>query len=218
MRHRATTVPFPRHGRARLGARLTACASVGVMLASGFALFCAVSGLSGRAPADAEVAVGGRHAEAVPSPHVGVTHPAAETPRSAVPADHGVEHWGTVLARLDRRRAQAYSAADPALLRAVYVRGSPVLRRDQRLLTSYAGRGLRVHGLRMHVADLRVRSGRPGAVVLEVRDRVAAGTVTGHGHRPLRADDLDTRLLTLRRVDRGVWLIAAVRPVPQRRE
>ncbi len=187
------------------------------MLASGVALFCAVSGLPGRAPADAEVAVGGRHADAVLPPHVGATHPAAETPRGVVPADHGVEHWATVLARLDRRRAQAYAAADPALLRTVYAPGSPVMRRDQRLLARYAGRGLRVHGLRMHIADLRVRSRRPGAVVLEVRDRVAAGTVTGHGHRPLPADDLDTRLLTLRPVDRGVWLIAAVRPVPQRR-
>jgi hypothetical protein len=213
VRHRATTDPSPRHGRARLGARLTACASVGMMLASAVALVFVASGLSQRAPAGAVVADGvssGTSAPSVASEHVEDTHPAAaETTSRAVPA----QHWRTVLARLDRQRARAYAAADPALLRTVYLPGSAALRRDQRLLARYARRGLHVDGLRMHVADLRVRAGRPGLAVLRVRDRVAAGTVTGQGHRrPLPADDLDTRLLTLRRVDRGVWLMAAVGP------
>jgi hypothetical protein len=193
------------------------------MLVSAVALVSAWSGLSDRAPADAGVAAGARHADAVAPERAEHPRPAAgtEPPAATATGQWTAGHWATVLAGLDRRRARAYAAGDPALLRAVYVRGSAALRRDQRLLARYARRGLRVDGLRMHVADLRVRTRRPDVVALEVRDRVAAGTVTGHGHRPLShpldrplaADDLDTRLLTLRRVDRGVWLVAAVRPV-----
>ena len=221
MRHRAAARSPARPGRAGTGARLTAFASVVVMLASALALVSVLSGLP--EPAPGAVAAGPTdRSGSVPSE--GPTRPAAaERTRPVVPhaEDSAVEewaaHWATVLARLDRRRAQAYAAADPALLHAVYLPGSAALRRDQRLLARYAGHGLHVGGLRMRVADLRVRARRPGVVVLRVRDRVVAGTVTGHRqrplHRPLAADDLDTRLLTLRRVDRGVWLLASVRPV-----
>jgi hypothetical protein len=183
------------------------------MLASAVGLVAALSRLSDDGPSGAVVADGTHRAAPAPSAGAQGTRPAAaETSSRAVTA---TERWMSVLARLDRRRARAYAAADPALLRAVYVPGSAALRRDQRLLARYAARGLRVHRLRMHVAGLRVRRQRPGSVVLGVRDRVAAGTVTGHGRRRhLLVDDLDTRLLTLRRVDRGVWLMSDVRPAP----
>jgi hypothetical protein len=180
------------------------------MLASAVALVSALSRLS--QPSYAGVGgVAGAHRDASASREV-AGPAAAETTHRAVAA---AEQWASVLARLDRRRAKAYATGDPALLRAVYVPGSAVLRRDQVMLARYVRRGLHIRGLRMHVADLRVGAVRPGLVVLRVRDRVAAGTVSGRGHRrPLPADDLDARLLTLRRVDRGVWLVGGVRPVP----
>jgi len=204
-----------------MGARLTAFASVVVMLASAVALVSALAGLPERAPGAVAAGPTDRRGSV---PSEGPTRAAAaERTRPGVPhaedsaAEDWAAHWTTVLARLDRRRARAYAVADPDLLRAVYVPGSAALRHDQRLLARYAGRGLHVRGLRMRVADLRVRARRPGVVVLRVRDRVVAGTVTGQGHRPLHrplaADDPDTRLLTLRRVDRGVWLLASVRPL-----
>ncbi len=117
-----------------------------------------------------------------------------------------------MLALLDRRRAQAYAAAESGLLRAVYVRGSPMLRRDRAVLAAYAARDLRVRGLRMRVESVRVhRSGRR-RVVLRVRDRVAGGVVVGRRiHRPLASDLPSTRLITLRRGAAGGWRIAAVR-------
>jgi len=187
------------------------------MVASGAALVSAlpeqpVRALAG-APATKVAATTPRAGPSVPVEGGSKTAPAADQP---APGEVSVtKRWRTVLARLDRVRARAYAAADPGLLRSVYVPGSRALRRDRRLLAGYARRGLHVRGLRTDVEDLRVRAHRPGHVVLLVRDRVAAGTVAGSGHRrPLPADDLDSRLLTLQRPDRGVWLVAAVRPAP----
>jgi eukaryotic-like serine/threonine-protein kinase len=216
VRHRATDSPRGRPSRAGLGARLTACASVGAMLVSAVALASALPASSDRP----------RVPDRVPTTVSADAHPGERVPgddgpdtdrvtRPTAAKASGTEHWRTVLARLDRRRARAYAAADPGLLRSVYVPGSPVMRRDRRLLARYARRGLHVRGLRTDVEDLRVRMRRHGHVVLLVRDRVAAGTVAGRGRRrPLPADDVDSRLLTLRRVDRGIWLVAAVRPAP----
>jgi len=213
VRHRATDRVRGRPGDAGLGPRLTACVSVGAMLASAMALVSALSGPSQPPGAPDRVRIAAADARTDASrPGEDGRAPATPPRVERVP---GTEHWRTVLARLDRRRALAYAAADPGLLRSVYVPGSPVLRRDRRLLARYARRGLHVRGLRTQVEDLRVRARRPGHVVLLVRDRVAGGTVAGPGHRrPLPADDLDSRLLRLRRVDRGVWLVAAVRPSP----
>lgn len=202
-------------GRVGTGARLAALASVALMLTSAVALGSAVTDAGTVAPSPAAAAPpepgrGATGQSTAPTrPHPAVTH----TPGAAVSA---AGRWRTVLAGLDHRRARSYAAAEPGPLRSVYVRGSSALRRDRRLLAHYARRGLRVRGLRMHVADLRVRTARPGRVVLLVRDRVAGGVVVGDGRRrALRHDDLDRRLLTLRRVDRGVWLVAAVRGVPR---
>jgi hypothetical protein len=217
VRHRAAALPPGRHGRTGAGARLAAAASVALMLASAVTLGSVLAALSGPSTGVAPPAVA-----ALPRSDPGPSGP-SETPASphrpgaqgSGAAVSAVRHWRTVLARLDRRRAQAYAAAEPGLLRSVYLPRSAVLRRDRRLLTGYARRGLRVRGLRMQVADLRVRTARPGRVVLLVRDRVGGGVVLGHGRRrALPADDLDRRVLALRRVDRRGWLVAAVRAAP----
>jgi hypothetical protein len=122
-------------------------------------------------------------------------------------------NWRAVLARLDRWRADAYAAAEPALLSRVYARGTRALHRDRALLGRYRRRGLRVRGLRMDVIDLRMQAQHSGAVVLVVRERLGAGTVHGVGiRRDLPRDDVDRhRLVLQRRAGRG-WQIAAVRP------
>jgi eukaryotic-like serine/threonine-protein kinase len=155
--------------------------------------------------------VGSPDPATAPSRTGGAAPPAAREPTG--PEVCAARHWRGVLTVLDRRRAKAYAQAAPRLLRGVYTPGSSALRRDRSLLARYRHRGLRVRHLRMEVADLCVRTRQADRVVLRVRERVAAGTVIGAGRRrALVADDLDSRLLTLRRGGRRGWLVAAVRP------
>ncbi|HEX2174296.1 MAG TPA: hypothetical protein VHG70_00170 [Nocardioidaceae bacterium] len=147
---------------------------------------------------------GGATADATPHvPSRGVAQPPAHRDR-----------WRAVLALLDRRRARAYAALRPRLLRRVYAPGAPVGRQDRALLRRYRERGLRVRGMRMRLLALQVRDRRGDRVALVVRERLAAATVRGDGARggPV-ADDVDVRLLVLRRVEGPGWRIDAVRPV-----
>jgi len=137
------------------------------------------------------------------------TGPGTPSPRSA-----GAEittDWFDVLAGLDASRAEAFRAGDPATLTEVYTGGSDALAADRRLLRRYARRGLRVHGLRMEVVDLRLVGHTPGRATLRVRDRVGAGhVVDAEGRRTrLPADGFSEHRIVLVRTDTG-WRIRSV--------
>ena len=67
----------------------------------------------------------------------------------------------TVLANLDELRAQAFAAADEALLDRVYLPG-PLLEQDRALLRRLVPAGCGLHGIRTSFADVRTL-GRTGA-------------------------------------------------------
>ena len=115
-----------------------------------------------------------------------------------------------VLRDWDRRRAEAYAAADAEALRAIYTSASSAGRRDVRLLRRYANRGLRVTAMQSQILEARVRSGRSDQLVLHVTDRLASGVAVGQGRRlPLPAGAPREQVLVLVRAD-AEWVMAAV--------
>jgi len=114
----------------------------------------------------------------------------------------------------DEQRAAAYAAGSARMLRDLYVPGSRAGRADLRVLRAYAGRGLRVEGMRTQVLALRVLVQGPRRSVLEVTDRVAdAVAVDGSVRVPLPRDGADTRRVELIRGPDGAWRVASVRPL-----
>lgn len=135
---------------------------------------------------------------------VSATAPAREQSRE--------EHALAVLRAWDGRRAEAWARADGATLRGLYTDRSRAGRRDVAMLRSWAGRGLRVEGLRMQVLAARVRVANERRIVLVVTDRVAHAVAVGTGVRSvLPRDAASTRIVSLRRVA-GEWRASSVRP------
>lgn len=121
--------------------------------------------------------------------------------------------WRQVVARLDQRRADAYSAGDPAALAGVYLPGSAALASDTAALRAYRREGVRVRGLRLRLAGVHVLARRAGRVVLRVTDRMAGyRLVDGSGQVVRREPGRGpaTWRVTLRRDEGGRWRIAAV--------
>src|SRR5262245_51352708 len=134
-----------------------------------------------------------------------------QSPAPAIQARAAGTDWHAVLDRLDRRRERAYAAADPALLRAVYVSGSPVLRHDLATLRAYSERGVRLTGVQLRTLDVAPldRSGR--CVRLSVVDQLDRPTAHGEGGAVrLPRDRATARVIVLRDAADG-WRIAAVR-------
>jgi hypothetical protein len=142
----------------------------------------------------------GRSAPTAPMPPTSPARPAAD--RTAALA---------VLRAWDDARADAWQRGRPRALRALYVVGSESGRADAALLTAYVGRGLRVDGLTVQRADVRVASASDDRLVLVVTDRVVGGTAVGEdGRVVLPRDDWSTRTVVL--VQRGDrWRVAEVR-------
>ncbi|HEU0286344.1 MAG TPA: hypothetical protein VFR22_04805 [Nocardioidaceae bacterium] len=130
---------------------------------------------------------------------------------SAVQARAASPDWPAILDRLDRQRERAYAAEDPALLRAVYVSGSPVLRHDLTTLRAYSDRGVRLTGVRLRTLDVKPL-GRSGPYVrLHVVDQLDRPTAHGaDGTVRLPRDRATVRVIVLRDATDG-WRIAAVR-------
>jgi hypothetical protein len=118
-----------------------------------------------------------------------------------------------VLHAWDARRAAAWAAGDRTALSRLYTPGSSAGAADLSLLDRYLARGLVVRDLRMQVLRARVLVSRPGRLVLEVTDRLAAATAARADAedvgRTLPADRPTTRRLVLRR-DAGDWRMARV--------
>jgi hypothetical protein len=119
--------------------------------------------------------------------------------------------WAAILDRLDRRRELAYASEDPSLLGAVYVSGSPVLRRDLAMLLAYAERGVRLTGVRLRALDVRLLGHAGRYVRLHVVDRLERPTAHGAGGAVRLPRDQATSRVIVLRDGAGGWRIAAVR-------
>lgn len=133
----------------------------------------------------------------------------------ALPAASVAPDRGVALAALrawDRERADAWRRGDPDSLAGLYTAGSAAGVADRDLLAAYADRGLRVAGLRMQRAAVRVQVADDSRLVLEVVDRlVGAVAVERDGTRiALPRDDWSRRRVVLRRVAGG-WRVVEVR-------
>ena len=135
----------------------------------------------------------------------------AQLPAPAIQARAAGTDWHAVLDRLDRRRERAYAAADPALLRAVYVSGSPVLRHDLATLRAYSERGVRLTGVQLRTLDVTPLDRSGHCVRLSVVDQLDRPTAHGDGGAVrLPRDRATARVIVLRDAADG-WRIAAVR-------
>jgi hypothetical protein len=149
-----------------------------------------------------------------------VVEPVETTPmassRSLAPAPRPADRRADLVAGLavlrdwDARRAGAWTRADAAQLRSLYVRGSSAGRADVRLLAAYRGRGLVVRRLVTQVFAVTVRHRDDHLLRLRVFDRIAGGQVLDHGRpAPLGSTRPVTREVVLRRVE-GTWRVAQV--------
>jgi hypothetical protein len=120
--------------------------------------------------------LGGLAAGGSPPEHAGSTTAATAAPSRVARAL-------LVLRRWDRRRATAWSRADPAALSALYTPGSRTGSRDVADLKRWRRRGLRVVGLRQQVAEARVAPDAHGRLVVVVTDRTVDGVAVGAGRR-----------------------------------
>ncbi len=137
--------------------------------------------------------------------------PAAPT---ATPAARPVADRTAALAVLrawDDARSEAWQRGRVRALRRLYVEGSQSGRADTALLTAYAERGLRVDGLTVQRADVRVVAASGDRLVLVVTDRVVGGAAVGaRGRVALPRDDWSTRTVVLVH-ESGRWRVAEVR-------
>lgn len=112
----------------------------------------------------------------------------------------------------DRRRAGAWRRGEPAALGGLYVADSAAGAADRALLAAYVDRGLRVAGMRMQRAAVRVLASDEARIVLEVVDRlVGAVAVRRDGTRiALPRDGWSRRRVVLRAGPAG-WQVVEVR-------
>ena len=98
-----------------------------------------------------------------------------------------IVNWALVLADLDARRAEAFSAADPAALTDVDTAGSTLLASDQAALARLVAAGVRASGFREQLRSVRAVAVSATAVALDVVDvrpsyqlvRASDGVVVG---------------------------------------
>jgi hypothetical protein len=143
----------------------------------------------------------------------------AETPSRATNAqpraartDPVDSRWGRVLRILDRRRARAFEQGEPRLLDGVYLDGSPARAVDAETIEAYAGRGLRITGLRMRILSLIGSTHGPGDVRLIVLDRIDRAVAVDSQQRrvQLPRDRPTSHRLVVERTPQG-WRIASIR-------
>ncbi|MDE0776689.1 hypothetical protein [Nocardioides sp.] len=160
---------------------------------------------------------------AEPGPASTSTHASASTSASSAPPGSETESPAPptstareVLREWDRRREDAWVAADEKALRRLYVRHAVAGRRDVALLRRWTDRGAHVTRLEPQVLEVRVVRDAGRRLVLRVTDRLALvvaridGEVTrSPGGRP------STRRIDLRRGPEVTsrWRVASVRPV-----
>lgn len=110
----------------------------------------------------------------------------------------------------DEARSRAWREGDVAALRSLYVESARVGRTDAAMLRAYVERGLVVEAMTTQLLEVDEVRVEPDRVVLDVTDRLYAGTVVGADvRRALPRDAPSRRRVTLRKSD-GVWRVAKV--------
>jgi hypothetical protein len=94
----------------------------------------------------------GSDAGSVAVPLTAPTASASVTPAAAAPVED--PDWPTLLDGLDAARAEAFAAADPGLLDAVYVQGAAGLDADRALVEQLAAQGQTADGVRHEVREV----------------------------------------------------------------
>lgn len=116
----------------------------------------------------------------------------------------------TVLRNWDAARASAWARGSPPALQRLYLPGSRSGARDVAMLRSWRSRGLRVHGMRMQVMGVELRTRAERRIVLVVTDRLVGAVAVGRGgRRVLPQDRISTRRLTFVR-RHGQWRVSEV--------
>jgi hypothetical protein len=120
--------------------------------------------------------------------------------------------WLEVMKTLDQQRASAFSKGDPVGLDSVYVRGSLPWKADTQLLATYRNQHLRIEGLTMEIRSVVIESEETDHAVIQVVDRLAAGTaVDQKGRRTSFPPGKATpRRITLRAKTPGDWRISEI--------
>ncbi|QBR91470.1 hypothetical protein [Nocardioides euryhalodurans] len=122
-----------------------------------------------------------------------------------------------VLRGWDRDRARAWRRGDGEALAELYVPGSRAGRADAALLEAYAGRGLRVTGVRMQLAAVEVVARTGDRLELLVTDRLGRTVARGGGGSfSLPGDDWSRRRVVMVRSGTR-WQVAEVRDRAQAR-
>ena len=115
-----------------------------------------------------------------------------------------------VLRGWDLSRAHAYAHGDAEALRSLYVAGSVAGTTDVRLLRSYAGRGLRVEGMKMQILAVDVLAHSQSRWRIRVTDRLFRAVAVGNGARVvLPRDQASTRVVAML-LRAGAWRVASV--------
>jgi eukaryotic-like serine/threonine-protein kinase len=117
------------------------------------------------------------------SPTVGArpTPASSDRPLSADPSTAAA--WVSVVGGLETKRAQAFAAADPALLAEVYVPQAAGYRLDRSIIRSLRSRGLRARGFSATVERVRPERVTAGSARLRVTDRLGAYTLVDESGR-----------------------------------
>ena len=115
-----------------------------------------------------------------------------------------------VVREWDTLRSEAWAQGNVEALGDLYLPGVRVGRDDAAMLKAYVTRGLRVQGMETQLLAVDEIRTAEDEMVLQVTDRVHAGTVTGAGmERPLPRDAVSTRRLTFRLYE-GSWRVVRV--------
>lgn len=131
-------------------------------------------------------------------------------------AVQGRADWLPVLSALDTRRSRAFATGDVPSLDQVYARGSAALSEDRRRLGDLRSAGLLARGLRPSLVAVRPIRAEPGAVVLEVRDRLPPYTIVDHNggvveQRPGRAEETWQVTIVPAAASPGQWRVSSIR-------
>ncbi|MDX6199601.1 MAG: eukaryotic-like serine/threonine-protein kinase [Actinomycetota bacterium] len=145
---------------------------------------------------------------------VQLTSVEAATPAPSPSVAAGSQSWSSVLDLLDRARADAFAAGDPARLANVYAPGSPLLSADRAAMARLAAAGQRARGVRHTIRSLAVSAHDSHVAVLRVVDELAAyQVVDGAGRVVSRAAPRTQAAFAVRLVSTPAgWRLQSITP------
>ncbi|HET7762112.1 MAG TPA: serine/threonine-protein kinase [Phycicoccus sp.] len=141
----------------------------------------------------------------------GRAHPTGGSDPRAEP-DSPDRRPAALLAALAEARAAAWRAADPSLLVAAEVAGSPAHARDVEAVAGLAGAGIRYEGLRHEVEVLATVGASASAAVIRARLGTGRYDVVGPGRRTPRPAQRGEVVLVDLGWTRDGWRVTGIRP------